>query len=242
MRTIHNPFGSNINFASQFEKRMTKNIIDGLNNVLLQNNTRQLIFDDFDGTDKTTKYEKLQKLIEYISILVEDYSKGEIELVSNILNPTKYEKLAHALYEMKTELIQYPDYELQRKNASNSLETLYQSILLHHNYVFNQDRNEREQEYYNILHNPTLLREYLSRLRSNALPDLETQMTIRPVIKPEYVEYIQLYGFPENGVFDADKLGEIIERLCEQTSENGTSLDSTISGKTVGLSAFPFSS
>jgi hypothetical protein len=216
-RTIHNPLGGgNANFSSQFEKKFIKDFMQGLQ-IVLQN------------PDKVKKYTKLQRLIESINILVEDYSKGEIELVSTILNPTKYEKLAHALYEMKTELIQYPEYELQRKNASNSLEALYKSIILHQNYVFNQDQNEREQEYYNILHNPTLLREYLSRLRSNALPDLETQMTIRPIIKPEYVEYIQLYGFPENGVFDTDKLGEIIEQLCEQTSENCTSLDSTTS-------------
>jgi len=35
---------------------------------------------------------------------------------------------------------------------------------------------------------------------------VETVATIRP----EYIKYIQLYGLPEGGVFDTEKLADII--------------------------------
>jgi hypothetical protein len=33
---------------------------------------------------------------------------------------------------------------------------------------------------------------------------------VKAQIKPEYLEYIKLYGYPSNGVFDMDKLGAIL--------------------------------
>ena len=58
-----------------------------------------------------------------------------------------------------------------------------------------------------ILDDKTKLQEYINSLLGSRsiLPDSKVTI-IAAEIKPEYVEYIQMYGFPEGAVFDMDRL------------------------------------
>jgi hypothetical protein len=66
-----------------------------------------------------------------------------------------------------------------------------------------------------ILHNVTLLREYLETLTKRTFTIFKEQRVTTSKIKlrPEYELYIQRYGFPKNGAFDAQLLAEIINEL-----------------------------
>jgi len=66
-----------------------------------------------------------------------------------------------------------------------------------------------------ILHNVTLLREYLETLTKRTFTIFKEQKvaTSRIKLRPEYDAYIQRYGFPQNGAFDAQLLAEIINEL-----------------------------
>ena len=62
-----------------------------------------------------------------------------------------------------------------------------------------------------ILDDMVKLREYINSLKKNMsiFPNIEVTV-VKAQIKPEYLEYIKLYGYPENSIFDMDKLGAIL--------------------------------
>jgi hypothetical protein len=95
-----------------------------------------------------------------------------------------------------------------------------------------------------ILHNVTLLREYLETLTKRTFTIFKEQRVTTSKIKlrPEYELYIQRYGFPKNGAFDAQLLAEIINELkarlqpisCAVPSGSGATVSgATVSGATV---------
>ena len=65
-----------------------------------------------------------------------------------------------------------------------------------------------------ILDDIEKLKEYINSLKKNMslFPDIDITI-VQAHIKSEYAEYIKLYGYPVGGVFDMDKLGEILIRM-----------------------------
>jgi hypothetical protein len=49
-------------------------------------------------------------------------------------------------------------------------------------------------------------------MRGFLFPDTDAVMK-KATLKPQYAEYVRLYGFPEGGLFDMDRLGAIITQL-----------------------------
>tara|TARA_Y100000389_G_scaffold204619_1_gene258397 strand:- start:9482 stop:10207 length:726 start_codon:yes stop_codon:yes gene_type:complete len=73
--------------------------------------------------------------------------------------------------------------------------------------------NERDElkKYKEILEDSEKLREYLNqRQNEHDMFSLQANMTVIPILKPWFAEYFRLYGAPNEGVFDAEKLGDII--------------------------------
>ena len=62
---------------------------------------------------------------------------------------------------------------------------------------------EKLQDYINELNNSIRKRVYLFK-------EQQAKMNINPSIKQEYVLYIQKYGLPPDGIFDAEKLAEFL--------------------------------
>lgn len=83
-----------------------------------------------------------------------------------------------------------------------------------------------------ILHNVTLLKEYLETLTKKTFTIFNEQRVTTSKIKlrPEYELYIKRYGFPKNGAFNAEQLAEIINELkmkqdsCAAPTHPNTSL------------------
>ena len=79
-------------------------------------------------------------------------------------------------------------------------------------------QNQTLQGFSDILSDPTLLQDYIDRTYgdgniNSALLSETLTLTTGLELKPEYKEYVELYGFPESGVYDAEKLQEIIQSL-----------------------------
>ena len=75
-----------------------------------------------------------------------------------------------------------------------------------------------------ILDNLDLLRAYLESLRGvRSLFGTFNITTVLAKIKPQYARYIELYGFPESGVFDPIHLAECVE-YAEAHPEYGISV------------------
>jgi hypothetical protein len=56
---------------------------------------------------------------------------------------------------------------------------------------------------------------YLIEMQQSAMSffgDINVTMPIL-TLKPEYAEYIKKYGYPEGGIFESDKIAEILENL-----------------------------
>ena len=55
------------------------------------------------------------------------------------------------------------------------------------------------------------LKEYLNEKQNeHDMFSLKAKLTVVPLLKPWFAEYFRLYGAPNEGVFDAEKLGDII--------------------------------
>jgi hypothetical protein len=159
-------------------------------------------------------YTKLSKLVETVNTLLVEYSKGNIYAVANILTPKTYNSFSVSFASLAANSSQYPEYENIRKSIAFSLAGLYKSILQYSEYVNVQAQLDLAQQKVNILYNPELLKEYISTMRGNRqiFPESVVQAPVA-TLKPEYAEYIKLYGFPEGAVFDPDKLAGVLRQI-----------------------------
>jgi len=110
--------------------------------------------------------------------------------------------------------IQFPTYEKLRTAIQYALQGLYKGM---EQYVLltNCEINSKIlEEKVAILDDIKKLRERISMLEGtlSLFPDKEITM-IKATVRPEYVEYIKLYGYPQGGIFDMDKLGIIIKNM-----------------------------
>jgi hypothetical protein len=155
---------------------------------------------------------KLSNYIESIKILFYEYSLGNISMVASILTLQTYETISVQFAKLSVSKKKYPKYEQLRKSYVYAISGLYQSLL--QNLKMNECESSLNSalDRASILDNPDKLKEYINGFKSTIFPDTSVQI-IAAKIKPEYLEYINLHGYPESNVFDPDKLGEIILRL-----------------------------
>lgn len=197
--------------------RNTKSLVNPVKNILIKTVVNP-VYDDMNSNNSCSKilnmFVKLSNYIESIKILFYEYSLGNISLVSSILTQKTYETISVEFTKMSVSEQKYPKYEQLRKNYVYAISGLYQSLLQ------NLKMNECESSLTSalnrasILDDPDKLKEYINSFKSVIFPDTTVQI-ISAKIKPEYLEYIKLYGYPEGNVFNPDRLGEIILRLRE---------------------------
>lgn len=183
----------------------TKNV-NSSNGIMASNNSQSVML--------VGMYTKLSKLVETVNTLLVEYSKGNIYAVANILTPKTYNSFSVSFASLAANSSQYPEYENIRKSIAFSLAGLYKSILQYSEYVNVQAQLDLAQQKVNILYNPELLKEYISTMRGNRqiFPESVVQAPVA-TLKPEYAEYIKLYGFPEGAVFDPDKLAGVLRQI-----------------------------
>lgn len=171
-----------------------------------------------DNNNKTTKnpiiinediYKVLATYSEIIQNLLFEFSLGNFQQVSNILNRKYYEYLSKKISIIS--YIDYPIYEQLRRSIQKSLQGLYKALEQYGVLKNTQNVLVSTKEKASILDDMNKLKEYINRLKGSRqiFPDLIISAPLA-TIKPEYAEYIKLYGYPQGGIFDMDKLGTIL--------------------------------
>lgn len=182
------------------------------------NPTEKNLFINNEPTTSTTNivinidediYKTLATYSETIQNLLLQFSLGNFKQVSNILNRKYYQylsvKLANITY------IDYPIYEQLRQSIKKSLQGLYKAIEQYNVLANTKEILKTTQERASILDDMQKLRDYVNNLKKNVSIFPEMNVTIiRAEIKPEYAEYIKLYGYPQGGIFDMDRLADIL--------------------------------
>lgn len=157
-------------------------------------------------------YNSLAKISTTVNILLIYYSNGQFQELSHIFTVDLYNELSVELNNIKYE--KDKDYEIIRKSILLSMQGLQQSLNQYFNILVLQQNNVLLEEENSILNDRDKLNEYIETLLSErSLFPPQSFSLIAATLRPEYAEYIRLYGFPEGGVFDMDKLAEIVKIL-----------------------------
>jgi hypothetical protein len=153
------------------------------------------------------QYTKLSNIITAINTLLVEFAQGHFDLVTSVLTQDLYNSLALQLSAIKQNSKIYPDFENIRVSTTRALGGLTQGIQQYILLKNTQADLTTFKTKASILDDKTKLQEYINSLLGSRsiLPDSKVTI-ITAEIKPEYVEYIELYGFPEGAIFEMDKL------------------------------------
>ena len=152
----------------------------------------------------------LKKLIEWANL----YLAGDLTTLREELTLDIYTKYSRKIFSLKTRKL--TDTELVRRTAASFLTTLYSALSIYEDYQIVTLNNTVLKERVKTLDDMDLLREYLEELQRNLSTEVfgSHDVSVTAVnVNPEYIEYIQRYGYPLNGVFDSDLLGAIAQNM-----------------------------
>lgn len=157
--------------------------------------------------------ENIYKVLADYSVIIHkllfEFSLGNFQYVSTVLTQRYYNylsiKLSQIIY------VDYPIYEQLRLTIKYALQGLYKALQEYQLLVNAQKTIVSLSERASILTDMKKLKDYINSLKKNVsiFNNIEVKI-VKAQIKPEYAEYIKLYGYPSNGVFDMDKLGVIL--------------------------------
>lgn len=166
--------------------------------------------------------EKYSTNIEYNKLIGISYIlDGYLDASNNIaqFDNDKYTELSIILNNSLKDTIKYPEYERLRVHLKNVLEFIY---LSKRQIVINTELNKTvsdcekmELKYKDILKNADTIKTYIKSLGGKFISPFPTSevTVIKAEILPLYALYINNYGYPEDGVFDADKLATMTKLL-----------------------------
>ena len=170
-----------------------------------------------EGLDKLELYKTLKLTVKQLSEVFQLYLANDITQLTELLTPEYYNILSTRLYSLKKSKAKYPEFEVIRETFTETLTGL--NVALMRNSELANIKSERDQykDSYDILNDRPRLEEYLETLKTqytSVFGDVkDVKLSVSVGINPEYKEYIRVHGLPNNGIFEPDKLGEIIIRL-----------------------------
>jgi hypothetical protein len=151
----------------------------------------------------------VRKIIEYYH----EFSLGRIESLKTKLTLDEYNLLSVTLNQLKID--DNPDscYEKLRLNIVRSLEALMKAIYIYDDLTAYKNNQQKYDIWKNTYFDINLLIKRYNELKNGATTFFDNLIIDAPLltIKQEYSIYIQKYGFPEGGIFEADKIAEILE-------------------------------
>lgn len=156
-------------------------------------------------------YSDLAKILDELTQLYYNFSIGNFDYVVQNFTRTKYYSLSTQLLAIQVDASIFPEYEQTRVCITRSLEGLYQAINLYISCESTHAELERVKARASILDNMTELKKYIQSLAgSMSIFDDVNVTAVAATLKPEIAVYIRLYGYPEGGVFETDKLANAI--------------------------------
>tara|TARA_Y100000816_G_C25917937_1_gene478712 strand:- start:70 stop:816 length:747 start_codon:yes stop_codon:yes gene_type:complete len=97
-----------------------------------------------------------------------------------------------------------------------TLEGITESLELYKEFELFKVSVETYQVAYETLNDPVKLSAFIeeqSKARSLSALDVETSLNVNPNLKPHIQRYVELYGWPENFIFDSEKMANILINL-----------------------------
>ena len=151
-----------------------------------------------------------QTLLADLLVFLNYYAVGDFNSLKMKLTSDKYITMSSALGRL---LITDPNVSLLRTSALSSLQGLQRAYVQYTQLVDATSSYKTVKERAAILDNMDLLKAFLLELntRSNTsiFGDYTIASSVPAVIPPAYLLYIQKYGFPQDGVFDVNKLASM---------------------------------
>lgn len=158
-----------------------------------------------------TMYDTLATATTIINNLLVQFSLGNFEYIAKTLTKSYYNTLSILIVNLRQSANVNPGYEKFRILINNALSGLLQCTTQYIVVLNAQAELASAQEDSNILHDMTLLQAYLTKLQEEKSVVPATAITAtKAELKSEYALYVKLYGFPTNGIFDPQKLGQCI--------------------------------
>lgn len=149
-----------------------------------------------------------------IQLINSEFLKGNYSYLTSNFTNTEYLQYTNELYKLKA-LSNAQTYDQVRSILLLMLENLQKTTIL----LFEKQNMEylisSNQEKLDMLNDISKLTEYLEKLKfqtSFIFPESNVKVaTVK--MNPTYLKYIELYGFPQNGIFDGDKLARIDQQF-----------------------------
>jgi len=166
--------------------------------------------------DKITAMGGLIEIVNDISRMTSMFQRNEIVPLINILTNEYFLEISMKLYKLKQCPTVNNDYETFRVLINNTLYMLFKSCAAYSNIFSLENLVEIYKKDSTILRDTEKLKEFLAELANQKSLFGEVfnlNVTVAPEIKEEYLIYFELYGKPENMVFEPDKLAKIKQDL-----------------------------
>lgn len=198
---------------------MSKSIF--VNNTISQEKT---LFNKLSNTIETDELFQIKKLLKtplavYVETTINEYYLGNFEKVLELLPKEKLESLMDVLYSYKKNAVKYPTYEKVRSLLKLYLEGLIKCNTQYLDMLNLKSKLHECEERCSILDDMKKLQEYIDQLnRAMRIFNPPAQSVVCATILPEHATYLRMYGYPVGGIFDVEKLNNII--LAQNANTN----------------------
>jgi len=160
-----------------------------------------------------TENDTVKDILNYLK----EFSAGNFTNVRKVFS--EFSKFATDLYQLQLTDVSYNEYNFVLNSIIISFESYIQSIYQYVNITTVEGKLQNAIGMVDILEDMAKLEAYINEIRSRSklgiLPDVAVTAPLFE-LKPEYKTYIDLYGFPDGGVFDVTKLAKI--RLIQEAN------------------------
>lgn len=216
-----NPAQSNIVDTLELTKENIRTMLQKIQNNDLNP------FDDYKR--QIVQYDKMKHLVlDSLTLYTTYFKEGDFSKLKDEFDETEQNEIGQKL--VSDTLFVITQQELDSYTNTNQLFDQYRSfifqmidglnaaILLDNKNQGLTVHNETLEEFSNILNDPELLNDYIDKHYNNfnvksALLSETISLTTGLELKPQYAKYVELYGFPDGGVYDSEKLQTIIKSL-----------------------------
>lgn len=157
----------------------------------------------------------LGDLMSYITLILNDYQTGNFTDIIKKYPTSLLHTIGLNLVKIKIDSTLLPQYAIAKQFSIICVQSLEQYINQYILLLETQYKLKNAEYYTDILFNTDKLKEYIDGLKKkmSLFPEVKQTLIVPAKILPQYEIYIERYGLPPSGIFDNEKLNNIIENL-----------------------------